>query len=69
MNKRQPDVYLKDIFESLQQIEKYVDNVKEEDFYQNSEKQDAVLRRLEIIGEAAKHVSDEIRENYDEVPW
>ena len=69
MNKRKPDVYLQDILESIQQIEEYLDGVNENEFYQNSEKQDAVLRRLEIIGEAVKHISDDIRDEYDEVPW
>lgn len=51
MSKRKPDVYLHDILDSIQQIEEYLDGVDENDFYQNSEKQDAILRRLEIIGE------------------
>lgn len=69
MSKRKPDVYLQDIVESIQQIEKYMDGIDENEFYQNSEKQDAVLRRLEIIGEAAKHISDEVRDEHDEIPW
>jgi len=69
MSKRKPDVFLQDILESIQQIEQYLDNVKENEFYQKPEKQDDVLRRLEIIGEAVKHISGEIREKYDDVPW
>src|SRR5699024_12592599 len=69
MSKRKPDVYLQDILESIQQIEEYLDSVNKNEFYQNSEKQDAVLPRLEIIGEAAKHISDDIRDEYDEIPW
>lgn len=69
MSKRKPDVYLQDILESIEQIESYLDGVGEIEFYQNSEKQDAVLRRLEIIGEATKHIPDTIRNMYDEVPW
>lgn len=69
MSKRKPDVYLQDILESIQQIEGYLDGVNENEFYQNSEKQDAVLRRLEIIGEAVKHISDDIRDENKEVPW
>lgn len=69
MSKRKPDVYLQDILDSIQQIEEYLDGVNENEFYQNSEKQDAVLRRLEVIGEAVKHLSDEIRDDYKEVPW
>jgi len=68
MSKRKPDVYLQDVLESINHIEEYLDDVNENEFYQNSEKQDAVLRRLEIIGEAVKHISDEIREKYEEVP-
>jgi len=69
MSKRKPDVYIQDILASIQQIEKYLDNVNENEFYQNPEKQDAVLRRLEIMGEAVKHISEEIRDKYDDVPW
>ena len=69
MSKRKPDVYLQDIIQSIQQIEKYLDEVTEDEFYQNTEKQDAVLRRLEIIGEAVKHLPHEIRDNYPDIPW
>ena len=44
MSKRKPDVYLQDIIESINHIEKYLDGIHEDEFYQNSEKQDAVLR-------------------------
>ena len=69
MSKRKPDVYLQDILESIEQIEEYLDGIDEEDFYQNSEKQDAVLRRLEIIGEAVKRIPADIRDGYEKVPW
>ena len=52
MSKRKPDVYLQDILESIEHIQRFLDGVMEEEFYENVEKQDAVLRRLEIIGEA-----------------
>lgn len=54
--------------ESIEQIEEYIDGIDEEEFYKNSEKQDAVLRRLEIIGEAVKRIPDDIRDEYEEVP-
>lgn len=69
MSKRKPDVYLQDILESIRHIEKYLDGISENEFYQNPEKQDAVLRRLEIIGEAVKHIPDKVREAYDDIPW
>jgi len=69
MSKRKPDVYLQDIQESISHIQHFLDGVSEEEFYKNVEKQDAVLRRLEIIGEAVKHLPDEIRDNHPDVPW
>lgn len=69
MSKRNPDVYLQDILESIAHIQRFLEGVSEDDFYKNVEKQDAVLRRLEIIGEAVKHLPDEIRENHPDTPW
>jgi uncharacterized protein with HEPN domain len=39
------------------------------DFLNNDEKQDAVLRRILIIGEATKRLSPEFRENHSNIPW
>ena len=69
MSKRKPDVYLQDILERIKHIQKFLDGVSEDEFYENVEKQDAVLRRLEIIGEAVKHLPEEIRENHPDIPW
>ena len=69
MSKRKPDVYLQDILESIEHIQKFLDGVSENKCYENVEKQDAVLRRLEIIGEAVKHLSEEIREGHPDIPW
>jgi len=69
MSKRKPDVYLQDIFESISHIQRFLEGVSEDEFYKNVEKQDAVLRRLEIIGEAVKHMPDKIREDHPDVPW
>ncbi|MEX0845144.1 MAG: DUF86 domain-containing protein [Balneolaceae bacterium] len=69
MTERKPEVYLQDILESIQLIEQFTDNVSEEEFYQNIEKQDAVLRRLEIIGEAVKNLPEEIRSSHPNIPW
>src|SRR5690625_7238412 len=69
MSKRKPDVYLQDILESIGHIQRYLDNVSEDEFYENVEKQDAVLRRLEIIGEAVKQLPEETRENHPGIPW
>lgn len=67
--KRNELVFFDDVIESIQKIEEYIEDVDEEAFAQNSEKQDAVIRRLEIIGEAVKSISDETREKYPHVRW
>ncbi|MFO7846481.1 DUF86 domain-containing protein [Rhodohalobacter sp.] len=69
MSKRKPDVYLQDILESIEHIQKFLGGVSEDEFYENVEKQDAVLRRLEIIGEAVKHLPEEVREDHPDIPW
>lgn len=69
MAKRQPSVYLDDIIESIEHIERFVSGVTQPEFEANIEKQDAVIRRLAIIGEAIKKIPDNIRASYPEVPW
>jgi uncharacterized protein with HEPN domain len=67
--KRNVRVYIEDILESIDIIEEYMKSVSEDEFYQNTLLQDAVIRRLEIIGEAAKHIPNEIRNVYPNIPW
>lgn len=67
--KRDIHVYLADIVECLEKIEEYTQGISEVEFFRNTQIQDAVLRRLEIIGEAVKHLPKRIREKYPSVPW
>lgn len=67
--KKEHHVYLEDILESIQRIEEYVSDINESDFYKNYQVQDAVLRRLEIMGEAVKNIPEDVRENYPDIPW
>lgn len=69
MTSHNPEVYLQDIVDSIEHIQNYLEETAEQDFYENVEKQDAVLRRLEIIGEAVKNLPLETRTNYPDVPW
>lgn len=68
-NKRDLTIYLKDIIESAEFIQSYILGITEGEFYQSSEKQDAILHRIQIIGEAAKHIPDSFREKHANVPW
>lgn len=62
-------VYVKDILDSMVLIEKYVKGINYKDFEKYIEHQDAVMRRFEIIGEAATRLTEEYRKNYPNVPW
>lgn len=62
-------LYLDDILESIQKIESYISEIAEQEFISDHEKQDAVIRRLEIIGEAVKKIPDDIRDQYADIPW
>jgi uncharacterized protein with HEPN domain len=60
---------LRDILDSGRRITAYVGSSDEAGFMADSEKQDAVLRRLEIIGEAASRLSTETRALFPELPF
>ena len=62
-------VFLKHVLDSINQIEEYVDGMGFEDFVSSRLVQDGVVRQLEIIGEATKHLSPELREKYPKTPW
>ena len=61
-------VYLRHILDAIQKIESYV-SVGHETFMSTSHWQDAVIRQLEIIGEATKRLSPDVRSQYSHIPW
>jgi uncharacterized protein with HEPN domain len=62
-------VYLKHILDAISDIEKFMQGITEEEFCKNREKQYAVLRALEIIGEASKNLSSELRAKCPDIDW
>jgi len=66
---RRDRAYLKHILEAITNIEKFVEDLTKEGFFENVEKQYAVLRGLEIIGEATKNLSKDLKVKYREIPW
>jgi len=67
MNK-DPRVYLAHILECSERIERYIKH-GEGAFYDDTMTQDAVIRNFEIIGEAAKRIPDEYRQQHQSIPW
>ncbi len=63
------DTYLVDILESAKIALDYVFDKSWDEFYEDTQCQDAVVRRIEIIGEAARRVSEETRNKYPQIPW
>lgn len=63
------EVYLLDILDSSEKIQKYTKKLSFEEFSENSMAVDAVIRNLEIVGEAVKKIPNEIRKEYPEVEW
>ncbi len=68
MNK-DPQIYIRDIILSCDRIAQYIDKKTSQDFKANDELQDAVIRRLLIIGEAVKKLPKEFREKHINIEW
>lgn len=62
-------LYLRHILDAINIVEEYLQGVSEEQFNQTRLLQDGVIRQIEIIGEATRHISKDIRRTYPEVPW
>jgi len=67
--KKDDTVYMKHILDAIHRVEEYTQNIEYKDFIENHLIQDGVIRQIEIIGEAVKRLSNEIREKYTDVPW
>ena len=60
---------LKHILESIDKINSISKDLSHEKFAENWILQDAVIRNLEVIGEASNHIDDELKNEYPEVAW
>jgi uncharacterized protein with HEPN domain len=69
MPKRGDQEFISDIKEAMERIKKYTTGMSYEMFLQDTKTQDAVVRNIEIIGEAAKHLSTDFRKKYTHVDW
>ena len=66
---KDPIIYILHINEAISAIEEFCNNLDEENFKDSILHQSAIVRQLEIIGEATKNVSSDFRNKYPKIPW
>lgn len=69
MSKRSAELLLEDILESIQKIQKFTKGMSFDKFINDDKTVDAVIRNFEIIGEASNRLSEEFKENHEEIDW
>jgi len=67
--KKDPKVFIEHILECINLIKDYTKDTEKEKFLVSKQLQDAVIRRIEIIGEAVKNVPQAIKDKNTSIPW
>jgi len=67
--KRDISIYIKDILENIERAERFVEGMSYEDFVRDEKTSFAVIRCIEIMGEATKQIPQTVRRKYPEIPW
>jgi uncharacterized protein with HEPN domain len=67
--KKDNSAYLRHIQDAISRIENYIQGIGYKEFMDNHLIQDGVIRQIQIIGEATKRLSDEIKEEHPGIPW
>jgi uncharacterized protein with HEPN domain len=61
--------YLLDMLQAAEKVRRFVHGIKQEEFVENEVLRDAVERNIEIIGEAARKVTEAFKKHHPEIPW
>jgi len=69
MSKRSPDLLLEDMLEALTKAMRYTQGMHFDAFRSDDKTVDAVVRNLEIVGEAARRLPEQYKDNHPEIPW
>ncbi len=69
MSKRSDEDYLKDMLEGATRIIDYCKGLSFEQFLKDIKTQDAVVRNIEIVGEAVKNISEGLKTQHAAIPW
>ena len=67
--KREYGDYIQDIIDSIKETEEFTTEMSIKDFKKDKKTVNAVIRSLEIMGEAAKKIPDDIRKKHFQIPW
>lgn len=69
MSERSEQAFLRDMLEAAERISTYCRNMDYDAFLGDVRTQDAVVRNIEILGEAAKNISEPLRAKHPDIPW
>ena len=69
MTKKDDLIFVEHVLESIANIELFIKDASKQSFLKNKEKQSAIIRQIEVIGEAVKNLSNSFREKYPIIPW
>ena len=69
MSKRPIPLLLEDMWEAIERVERYTNGVTHETFLHDEKTVDAVVRNLEIIGEAANRLPEEFKGQHPDIVW
>lgn len=67
--KRDVNLFIQDILDNIKDIDSFSKGLTKEKFIKSKLKQNAIIRSLEVIGEAVKNIPDSFREKYPYIPW
>lgn len=61
--------YLEDILDSITKVSRFIEGMSFSEFEKDDKTQYAVIRAIEILGEATKTIPEKVRNRYSEIPW
>ena len=67
--RKDPKIFIDHVLECIERIEEYTEGITKNEFLNSGQVQDAVIRRIEIIGEAIKNIPTEIKNRHPNIPW
>ena len=67
--KRDYKLFIRDVLDCINKIEEFVGNMNFDEFVKDDKTSSAVIRKLEIIGEATKNIPRDVRQRYKTLPW